>query len=52
MLMSLPMPTRWNNHLMQEVYELSTPVQYEIMAMKFEVLGRLGWPSLHPAQDI
>ncbi len=37
--------------LMQEVYELLNAVQYEIMAMKFEVLASR-MAELHPAQDI
>ncbi|WP_245220405.1 DUF2059 domain-containing protein [Ruegeria sp. HKCCSP335] len=37
--------------LMQEVYELLNAIQYEIMAMRFEVLAaRIA--ELHPAQDI
>ncbi|WP_170330100.1 DUF2059 domain-containing protein [Ruegeria arenilitoris] len=37
--------------LMQEVYELLNAVQYEIMAMKFEILA-VRMADLHPAQDI
>ncbi|WP_171211503.1 MULTISPECIES: DUF2059 domain-containing protein [unclassified Ruegeria] len=37
--------------LMQEVYELLNAIQYEIMAMKFEVLA-VRMADLHPAQDI
>nr|WP_246097164.1 DUF2059 domain-containing protein [Ruegeria faecimaris] len=37
--------------LMQEVYELLNAIQYEIMAMKFEVLATK-MAELHPAQDI
>ncbi|WP_170577567.1 DUF2059 domain-containing protein [Ruegeria arenilitoris] len=37
--------------LMQEVYELLNAVQYEIMAMKFEILATR-MADLHPAQDI
>ncbi|MCG7518320.1 DUF2059 domain-containing protein [Ruegeria sp. Ofav3-42] len=37
--------------LMQEVYELLNAIQYEIMAMKFEVLAAR-MADLHPAQDI
>lgn len=37
--------------LMQEVYELLNAVQYEIMAMKFEVLASR-MAELHPVQDI
>ncbi len=37
--------------LMQEVYELLNAIQYEIMAMRFEVLAAR-MADLHPAQDI
>ncbi len=37
--------------LMQEVYELLNAIQYEIMAMRFEVLAAR-MAELHPAQDI
>jgi len=37
--------------LMQEVYELLNAIQYEIMAMRFEVLA-VRMADLHPAQDI
>lgn len=37
--------------LMQEVYELLNAIQYEIMAMKFEILAAR-MADLHPAQDI
>lgn len=37
--------------LMQEVYELLNAIQYEIMAMRFEVLATR-MAELHPAQDI
>ncbi|MCX8953391.1 DUF2059 domain-containing protein [Ruegeria sp. NA] len=37
--------------LMQEVYELLNVIQYEIMAMRFEVLAAR-MAELHPAQDI
>lgn len=37
--------------LMQEVYELLNAIQYEIMAMRFEVLA-VRMAELHPAQDI
>ncbi len=36
---------------MQEVYELLNAIQYEIMAMKFEILAAR-MAELHPAQDI
>ncbi|MEM7060879.1 MAG: DUF2059 domain-containing protein [Pseudomonadota bacterium] len=37
--------------LMQEVYELLNAIQYEIMAMRFEILAAR-MAELHPAQDI
>ncbi|WP_298848317.1 DUF2059 domain-containing protein [uncultured Ruegeria sp.] len=37
--------------LMQEVYELLNAIQYEIMAMRFEVLAAR-MAELHPVQDI
>lgn len=37
--------------LMQEVYELLNAIQYEIMAMRFEILA-VRMADLHPAQDI
>ncbi|WP_420587135.1 DUF2059 domain-containing protein [Ruegeria sp.] len=37
--------------LMQQVYELLNAIQYEIMAMKFEILATR-MAELHPAQDI
>lgn len=37
--------------LMQEVYELLNAIQYEIMAMRFEVLA-VRMADLHPARDI
>lgn len=37
--------------LMQQVYELLNAIQYEIMAMKFEVLAAR-MAELHPSQDI